>query len=32
MGKYTTTQIATCVTKNYITQEQADTIISTQQI
>jgi hypothetical protein len=31
MGKYTTTQIQNCVTKGYITQDQANTILATQK-
>lgn len=32
MRKYTTTQIATCVTKGYITQAQADEIMAMPQV
>lgn len=32
MRKYTETNIANCVIKGYITQEQADTILGTPQI
>jgi len=32
LGKYTETNIANCVTKGYITQAQADTILATPQI
>ena len=31
LGVYTSTQIANCVTKNYITQAQADIILATPQ-
>lgn len=31
MGKYTATQVQNCVTKGYITQEQADEILATPQ-
>ena len=32
MKKFTQTNIANCVTKGYITQDQANTILATQQI
>lgn len=32
MRKYSETNIANCVTKGYITQEQANIILATQQI
>ena len=32
MRKYTTTNIANCVTKGYITQAQADVILATPQV
>lgn len=32
LGKYTTTQITSCVNKNFITQGQADVILATPQI
>lgn len=32
MRKYTTTNIANCVTKGYVTQDQANTILSTVQV
>lgn len=32
MKKYTETNIQNCVTKGYITQEQANTILATPQI
>lgn len=31
MKRYTETNISNCVTKGYITQEQADTILATPQ-
>lgn len=31
MGRYNSTNIAKCVTKEYITQEEADTIIAMEQ-
>lgn len=32
LGKYTTTNVANCVSKKYITQQQADTITTMEQI
>lgn len=32
MRKYTETNITSCVTKGYITQEQADIILATPQV
>ncbi|RFU70343.1 XkdX family protein [Peribacillus saganii] len=32
MGKYTPEQVQNAVTKGYITQEQADTILATPQV
>lgn len=32
LGKYTATNIANCVTKSYITQEQANIILATPQV
>ena len=32
MKKYNETNITNCVTKKYITQEQADTILATPQV
>lgn len=32
MGRYTTTNITNCVTKGYITQDQANTIIVMEQV
>ena len=32
MKKYTATQVQNCVTKGYITQDQANTILATPQV
>ncbi len=32
LGRYTTTNIANCVTKGYITQDQANLILNTPKI
>lgn len=32
MRKYSQVQVQTCVNKGYITQEQANTILATQQV
>lgn len=32
MRNYSTDQVQKCVTKNYISQDQANTVLSTQQV
>jgi hypothetical protein len=32
LARYTTTNMGNCVTKGYITQDQADTILAMEQI
>lgn len=32
LGRFTQTQVQNCVTKGYIIQEQADTILATPQL